>query len=582
MESPTYTTGELSQAVSDTLDPQHALDTPAPSSQIGSTTSPSSTPPQFEDSKSPVLATTFGVEFEFLLAFNEDVLRRTLSKYKIDAQIVKSFSDYEHRSVMWAALADELPSHHNRSRYPSWALHVPATDLVHNKHLDSNMFCVKSEYGRQWLRRPVMEPLLVAKERLNNKSLDVNVVGWAGYIQDDPAERDIAYPTKDSTDAAVMLVKAEVDYSKWTLTNDHTLLGALRSQLHEHLESRNVPGNEFLISDSYGLEMVSPILDLRNKKEAFEEIRTYLEALNGTETSTFRSVWASVHVHIGWNLENPEEMPLLTLQHLAYILVLHEEIISKCHPRSRSGIPVPKKMLPEPDDGDLNGYEAFDPDHYVYEPPPAPSEAELEDDNEQAVLAFETEYAGAFPKGENVLSNARYLRKRYASLKPDWKDLAVQNALFLENSTIYHLIAALQVDDGVSGSSRGYMYNFANLVNFAGDRTFWKPIKPTVEFRQHACTLDPVVLEHWVTLLEAIVRKAEGMASEKTPEAMMEREYAEREASKYLAAIDNAPWPYQSMRLFCTEFLGLNEHEGDYWQGRFEMYKDDRPEYVDV
>ena len=125
------------------------------------------------------------------------------------------------------------------------------------------------------------------------------------------------------------------------------------------------------------------------------------------------------------------------------------------------------------------------------------------------------------------------------------------------------------------------MYNFANLVNLARNETSWKPIKPTIEFRQHASALDPGVLEHWVTLLEGIVRKAEESALQSEEEEYFERTYAEREGNKY-GATEPELWPYEDMKEFVVEFLGLSVDEGDYWQGRHEKYEDDRPEAVDV
>jgi hypothetical protein len=127
------------------------------------------------------------------------------------------------------------------------------------------------------------------------------------------------------------------------------------------------------------------------------------------------------------------------------------------------------------------------------------------------------------------------------------------------------------------------MYNFANLWALAKGETPWKPIKPTIEFRQHACTLDVEVVRHWVTLLEAIVKVAAKKAAQSTQHNNLTaldptRSFAEREASKYpVLSSSSLPWPCETMNDFCVRFLGLDDEEGYYWQARYEQFKDDRP-----
>ena len=580
MDSPAYSTCESNMealSISSTSRGSTLSGASSPRSSVVAVASPSL---YAEYSKLALRAATFGLELEFILAFNEDILKLILAKYNIDADIDKSPKDFERRAFMSTTFVGEYPTYRCRARYPSWALQVPETDLTRRKRLDADMFCNKLENGRTWIRRLLMEPLLIAKECLNSNGLDLNVVGWMGCVPDEPDNlhaSTIAFPTEDSIDEAVMLIKADVDYSKWTLANDHSLLGMLRSQLQQHLKSQDVSEDSFADWDTYGMELVTPVFELQKKKEAFAEIEQYLKALSGERTSALESVWCGVHVHIGWDIKNPEDIPVRSFQHLAYILILHEDLVSKCHPRSRSGVALPKRVPEASDVGDTDDAEEFDPNR-PWEAPPAPTEAELERDEERMVLAFEAEYSGAYPGEENLLSNARYLRTQLAHQLPPLADLAMEHAIFKQDGTIFDLIRILQHGTD-AGPYKAYLYNFGNLFNLARNKKSWKPIKPTVEFRQHACTLDPVVLEHWVTLLEAIVRKAEEKASERVSDFMMQKEFAEREATKYPTTMNSAPWPYQNMRRFCTEFLGLNIEEGGYWQGRFENYKDDRPEY---
>ncbi len=533
-------------------------------------------PPKHENTRQ-VLATTFGIEIELVFAFKEDLLKSVLSESGLGADMIKTFNPGEHKNLVGTEQipgSPTIPAYECRFRSPSWALHVPETDLTCDERLYKGMGFARSSNGKQWVRRYVMEPLLVAKGVLEENGLGISVVGWTephSELRDGVEGAEVAFPNRNDAPGDVMLRRAQLDYEKWTLTNDHTIIGALRSQLHDHLSSREVSEAEFPEWDSYGMEMISRVFTLDKKNEALAEVGNYLQGLITRETSTMGSVWASAHVHIGFDFKEPGDMPVLLLQHLANILVLHEDLISKCHPRSRSGVSVTAECE-EPPASPFEDDEDFDPNDFPPPPPPL-TDTELGQDNEDRVLRFEGEYTGAHPQAENVKSNARHLRKQLATQPPT----AMAAAIFKQDGTIFDLVDLLQHKDDKGNPYRGYMYNFANLVNLARNETRWKSIKPTVEFRQHACALDADVLKHWVTLLEAIVRKAEDNASKAASEEMMERTYSEQEASKCPVSTAQAPWPYQNMKLFCTEFLGLNEVEGEYWLGRFEEYKNDRP-----
>jgi hypothetical protein len=449
------------------------------------------------------------------------------------------------------------------------------------------MFISCMSNGKQWLRRYVMEPLLIARECFDHAKLDTNVVGWVEpdpQRRNDPGSARIPYPDQED---GIVLRKSAVDYTKWTLTNDHTLVGALRTQLAEHLLERQTSEEEVTDWDSAGIELISPTFELEKKDEAISQVGMYLDALDGERCTILESVWTSTHVHFGFNFVKPTDMPILLLQHLAYILVLHEDLLSQCHPRSRCGAQVKKADTQEPevdmmDDGEIDFDEDFDPDAPWPESPPPPTEEELGMENEAVVLGFEAEFTGV----GNVDSNAQYLRSRLPSHDQQSQEIAIREWIFQEDGDIFDLVELLQrpkdPSDPQGHRHRGYMYNFANLWALARNDTPWKPIKPTVEFRQHAGTRDAETVGHWVTLVEAIVKTAERKANQQTPSSSSgslgtSTTFAKREASKYPSATTTAlPWPCESMRDFCV-FLGLDEMEGEYWQGRFERYKDDRP-----
>ncbi|KIW50697.1 hypothetical protein PV05_09485 [Exophiala xenobiotica] len=525
-----------------------------------------------------VRATHFGIELELVLVFREDQLKAVLSDHNIDADIVKRFTSNDHANLL--AIDPMQPAYDVRHRYPSFALHVTADDIICNRSLHLGMFVNKVSGDRRWLRRYVMEPLLVARKCLSAAKLDSNVIGWISLDPQyprDPTKAEIQFP-KEGEDT--MIRKGLVDYTEWTLTNDHTLVGALRGQMLDSLSSKGLQVDQISNWDSTGVELISPIFELEHKDDAFAQIQQYLAALNGKDVLVMESVWASTHVHVGFNFDKPEDMPILLLQHLAYILVLHEDLLSKCHPRSRCGAKPPS---PQADVGDLSNeqsdfddFDDFDPDAPLPPRSPSPTEEELEKENEKKVLDREAQYTGF----GNVESNAEYLRTQVLhNITARNQPRVIRDSIFKEGGSIFDLVKLLQKPDPKDENHRyrGYMYNFANLWTLAKNETPWKPIKPTLEFRQHACTTDVNVIRHWVTLLEAIARTAERKAaSTKQHSGILldaTRTYAEREASKY----PSASWPFESMSEFSVRLLDLDADEGLYWQDRYERYKDDRP-----
>ncbi|KIW12301.1 hypothetical protein PV08_09578 [Exophiala spinifera] len=528
------------------------------------------------DDKPPIYATTFGIELEFCLAFREELLRTILQEYHTEADIVKTFTAHQHDNLLGKLATNPIPNPalEKRWQYSSWALHVPQNDPGCQKSLHREMYANLMTGDKQYLRRYVMEPLLMAQKCLNTACLDSNVVGWVEPDRDypaDPSKAEIPFPGADKD---VLVRSAVADYSKWTLTNDYTLVGALKSQLGNTLQKRNIPTQQISNWDSTGVELITPIFEFRNKESAFQEIEQYLGALSSPDIFMMDSVWASTHVHVGFNFDKPADMPILLLQHLAYILVLHEDLLSKCHPRSRCGVELPESVPEEPSCDPLDDY--FDPDTPL---PPEPTEDEQEKEHEDAVLAWEAQYTGA----GNVDSNYWYLHDKLLAQAPtDQHPSIIRDCIFKEHGNVLDLVENLQrpIPDKPGTVHRGYMYNFANLVVMENNTTSWKPIKPTVEFRQHACTTDIGVIQHWVDLLEAIVRKAEESAATTTNHSReatnTTRTFAERAASKYSRTCTTS-WPYTNMKDFCVDFLNLHEDEGEYWQTRYDQYKDDRP-----
>jgi hypothetical protein len=285
------------------------------------------------------LARTFGVEFEFILAFHESKLKKFLNRSIRYAKIVKK-DPARHR-----LLQPDMFASNRRTRWPSWALEVNETDPAWEGSMLRDLgFELDSD--DKVLRKYFLGPLLIAKYTLNEAGCKVNVVGmnWGHGT----------YGCYTTPGGDVCVRSNVIDYSKWHLTDDASLIGATKGELRAAL-----PGTVTLKNqddwDSHGIESVTRIFDYESKPAALREMQRYLSALHyGNMTpssspsnpqfsldpriSTVPSVFAGTHVHIGFSGGEDAHVPLKVLQHLAYLLLTHEELITGLHPKHRSGV----------------------------------------------------------------------------------------------------------------------------------------------------------------------------------------------------------------------------------------------------
>jgi hypothetical protein len=440
-------------------------------------------------------------------------------------------------------------------------------------------------------------------------------------------------------------------------------MGSLKSQLLDTLPTK-INTKNINTWDSAGVELISPILQLSHKKEAVGVLGNYLQALtNSPNHDILKSKWAGMHVHIGLNISTAAELDanIKFFQHLIYILVSVEDLITECFPHKCSGLPPTTASEPisnssnnseeEPEtefDRVLKQIEDLEiapeseteqerearnakldeldallqtlPSPYdessetstddatntttSTSPPTASTEKAVpesqtaEEVNESLVLAAEASYTGY----NSIYSNKRYFLSQIAN--NTFTTTTAENtnttnttaqAIFSPTHTFTSLIDLYQSPLHFHATStkststtqstkptecfRGHMYNFANLYNIAlgkdGSET-WKVPKPTVEFRQHECSIDVGEVERWVILCEGLVKKAGVMAAQVDEEGREGKEegkegYWEKEVGKY-----EDGWMDGGMRGLCR-WLGLDEDDGDYWEERWERWRGDRP-----
>lgn len=273
--------------------------------------------------------TTSGIEFEACLVYSEETLQNVLREYHINHMaIIKGHPlPYDASINTDGLLCPAFESERCRQHYPSWRLAVSCeeADLFHHM---SNTSSFTQE--NQHIRRLFMEQLLVAKKALAMNDLKASVCGLI-------CRPDILPGASSSSPGDHLVCPYDkVDYTKWTLTNDCSLAGSLPSQIIAAINSINA-GN-IRQHNSSGLEIITPIFHFADLDASCDEIDAYLGAISNEKTChAMTSVWVGMHVHVGVAAHISHSQNEAFIRNLLYILLLHEDLITQCFPRNRSG-----------------------------------------------------------------------------------------------------------------------------------------------------------------------------------------------------------------------------------------------------
>ncbi|KAJ9669276.1 hypothetical protein H2201_000628 [Coniosporium apollinis] len=248
----------------------------------------------------------------------------------------------------------------------------------------------------------------------------------------------------------------QADYSAWSISNDSSLNGLTKQALMEAFNDR-IPTLEAANDwDSSGVELISP--PYADIAHARDEISTILSSLRGTSSSDYGATVSTIcgmHVHIG--LPNNEPFTITTLQHLAYLLVVYEEEISQLHEPQR---------------------------HQAAEEIITNRENFLHD--------------GCAEPVERIIINPETGKRERKQFVPIFKPLEEIRASLFE--TVDAAPQPLERLLGFMGRHRAHIVNFSGLVREGRPNT--------VEFRQHAGTLDPQDVFWWVKFCTGLVQLA--------------------------------------------------------------------------
>ncbi|KAL8677469.1 MAG: hypothetical protein Q9186_006110 [Xanthomendoza sp. 1 TL-2023] len=261
----------------------------------------------------PALPLTFGIELEHILAFHSSHLLPILPP---KTKIIKDIPS----DKRWE-LRQTTPLYHlTRPLYQGWGVTAPS-NYPTTSGADWRNECIR----RHGCRGYADEVLWIERNIFKARGKEVVLHDGHGKMQ---------------------------EFGKWYLTTDTSLVGATPQELAIVIGSDKVQNRQW---DSGPAELVSRVLNV-DDKSSFQEIGDMLEILNagndGGETGykAFADQWCGLHVHIGLpplspipsslpnnhgTIEQSNTFPLLILQHLAYITIIYEPILSLLHPPNR-------------------------------------------------------------------------------------------------------------------------------------------------------------------------------------------------------------------------------------------------------
>ena len=361
--------------------------------------------------------------------------------------------------------------------------------------------------------------LWLAQEILRREGLHVASMGYAPDDEDKP-------------------------YSGWGLIEDSTIkydyvhAEALKC-IPERID-KDVPVNVM----GGGVELVSrkfqaPDLDKDDFScSSLEETSNYVNALTGKSTDPFACFIndsCGLHVHVGVAaLESPNnalKFPLAILQHLCYMLVQYETVISSFFPTYRRGMD-PK--VPPWLNSNMMG-----------------------------------------------VRRTRQVCECYADKSTEDRLSQIEAQIFAPDMTIDRLMDYMSgrplraATPGVHTGTRHKFISFENLSSIQAGHS----APPTLEFRQHESILGPNAIHHWIFLVLSLVRAAEREAK-KSPQPTCIPSTISLEDP----VISSEQLDQENKTTSCIlegtledlfDLLSLKEYRREYWLGRFKRFNPD-------
>ena len=235
-------------------------------------------------------------------------------------------------------------------------------------------------------------------------------------------------------------------------------------------------------------------------------------------------------------------LPLPVLQHLAYILVQFEELISSLHPPERRAIVLPEKPLKE---------------------------------------YFATNLMG-LRRSPHICSRHAHINLRHAQKKIFAKNMTAEHLAKFMDTEVYVEYGREEVGQEIvrkPDSYRTHNKTRYKFVNFDRINNRYIGINAkTIEFRQHRATVDHIEIAHWVHFVLSLVKAAERKATSADPlsasaitnpaENLPKEKFTYKQGNKY--TVRSGQIGDQLGELF--DLLDFDKEARDYWKGKFNEY----------
>ncbi|CAD6452082.1 bc0669f5-5eef-4021-88af-057f7237d178 [Sclerotinia trifoliorum] len=240
----------------------------------------------------------YGIELEYVLAFHELELNLSDQEGRSpDHGIEKNIRLAIRRHPAWSPTVMAGYERASKLIYNSWAIRI-------NNVKDKDQ---KQDLAN--LRPYHLEPQSIVLNKLNDK-----VAQLRGNVRHKG-------PQKASE-------KVPGAYDQWIISTDSTVVGQGSSNLYKWLP--RISGNVSKRWDSYGIEVISPVLRSNSTRDRVE-LEQVLNALKGEGDELYEGFitnQCALQVHV-------EPPSLAALKELACILLIYEDEISRLHPRCR-------------------------------------------------------------------------------------------------------------------------------------------------------------------------------------------------------------------------------------------------------
>lgn len=429
------------------------------------------------------LDVTFGVEIECILAFHQSLLQKHLDRIGDSSSIIKTITDAQRVELR----TNGMTYIRTRPMYMGWAL---TSECPLPAHRPPQRYDPYVDCHRDFGFRPYSDEIVHVAQTLLPGPPDVQSFRQQGK---------------------------RMDFARWHLSEDASLLGVDKATMVAELRDRIGDANDW---DSHGIELVSRILP--PTQASYDEIAQHLAALRGMSSSLHGAIitpFCGLHVHVGLPPpaaaatttttssfpaaaaaadDDDKQSPLLptfdlvTLQHLAYMLVMYEHEISTMHASHRRAGSLASEI-------DI----VTNLDIFAEETQNARRAAAAEEEDDFDWDSYNPAEDFPTPPCTRPCSPSPF-----SPDSPEPISLAIARRLiFAPHMTIPHLSALM------CGSSKRHIVNFTYLAARTDDDDGFAPPR-TLEFRQHAGTLDPAHIRLWIRFVVGLVRCAWRMGKE--------------------------------------------------------------------